>query len=212
MPLEAPTDVRDALDYLLEGPGGRYPFVQDEPLPWSALFTWIACRKIGAVVNPVEAAEVSRSWIDEWQLNKVIIEAFQGMGMDQGAADRGVGLIKLLISHGGGLISPDQPTETSEKRPLQLLQAWLRDADLQRYLGFNRYQGVLWFNKESFEEWIWWAFSLAVIDLTSTTAGPLSDEMMEKIVSGYHLVRRLQQAANASEYQVDKLLEAIQGV
>ena len=95
--------------------------------------------------------------------------------------------------------------------PAQLLQTWLRDAELQRFLSFNRYQTILWFNKESFEEWVWWAFASAVIHLASKSADTPDGVAIELVSSWYHLVQRLRQAAEASEYQVEKLLEAAKG-
>jgi hypothetical protein len=92
---------------------------------------------------------------------------------------------------------------------VQLLQSWLRDAELQRLLGFNRYQSILWFNKESFEEWIWWAFATAVIDLASKTEDTLEKDSAGLVAGWYQLVKRLRQASRSSEYQVEKLLEAV---
>jgi len=42
-------------------------------------------------------------------------------------------------------------------RAYQVLQSLLRDNEVQRFLQVNRYQDVLWFNGEAFEE-------LAVVD------------------------------------------------
>jgi hypothetical protein len=71
-------------------------------MPWSGLYTWIACRRIGAVVNPDQATEIGRSWMDEWQLNKIITEVFKGLGMDQAAAERGTSLVNCSSAMGLG--------------------------------------------------------------------------------------------------------------
>jgi hypothetical protein len=127
--------------------------------------------------------------------------------MDQPAAERGTSLVKLLVSHGAGL--PTQNLEEDQK-PVQVLHTWLRDAELQHLLGFNRYQSVLWFNKESFDEWVWWAFASAVIDLASKTDDALEKDSAALVSAWYQLVEHLRQAASSSEYQVEKLLEAAQ--
>jgi glycosidase len=210
---QAAPEVHDALDYLLAGPKGHSPFAPDDPLTWSGLYIWIACQRIGAAVNPDQTKELSRSWLDEWQLAKIITEVFQGLGMDRAAAERATSLVRLLISYGAGLPAHRMPETKSsgDQWPAQLLHTWLSDADLQRFLSFNRYQSILWFNKESFEEWVWWAFASAVIDLDSHTADTLDEEAKELLTRWHHLVQRLRQAAEASEYQVEKLIEAAKG-
>ena len=210
---QAAPELHDALDYLLAGPRGHSPFAPDDLLTWSGLYTWIACRRIGAVANPAQTKEVSRSWLDEWQLTKIITEVFQGLGMERGTAERGTSLVRLLTSYGAGMPAQSQPeTEPGgDQSPAQLLHTWLSDAELQHLLGFNRYQSILWFNEESFEEWIWWAFASAVIDLASQSAGAMDKEGIKLLSQWYHLVQRLRQAAGASEYQVEKLLEAAKG-
>ena len=202
-----------ALAYLLAGPSGKSPFDREQPFIWSVLHAWIACRRLGSVVNPSDTAEISRSWIDEWQFGKIILEALQGLGVDPTTATEGISLIKLLISHGGWSMTgePHEIEGEIQQMPRQFLQAWLRDAELQRFLGFNRYQGILWFNKESFDKWIWWAFTSGVIDLISRTSEKLDKSTMAEILTRYQIVQRLQQAAEASGYQVERLLEASKG-
>jgi hypothetical protein len=206
---KAAPEVHDALDYLLAGPRGHSPFAPDDPMTWSGLYTWIACRRLGAAVNPAQTAQLSRSWLDEWQLARIITDVFQGLGMGRGAAERGTSLVKLLVSHGAGL--PIEGLPETDQSPAQLLHTWLSDAELQHILGFNRYQSILWFNQESFEEWVWWAFASAVIDLTSKTADTVDEETAKLLIRWYHLIQRLRQAAQVSDYQVEKLLEAAKG-
>jgi hypothetical protein len=210
---QAAPELHDALDYLLAGPRGHSPFAPDDSLTWSGLYTWIACRRMGAVANLTQTNEISRSWLDEWQLARIITEVFQGLGMEREAAERGTRLVRLLTSYGAGF-PVHKPTETEvgeDKSPAQLLHTWLSDAELQHVLGFNRYQSILWFNKESFEEWVWWAFASAVIDLTGRSAVTPDAEVTGPLIQWYHMVQRLRQAAQASEYQVEKLLEAAKG-
>jgi hypothetical protein len=210
---QAAPELHDALDYLLAGPRGHSPFAPDEPMTWSGLYSWIACRRMGAVTNPPQTKELSRSWLDEWQLAKIITEVFQGLGVDRPTAERGTSLVKLLTSYGGALpVQTPQGTELGEDQsPAQILHTWLSDAELQHLLGFNRYQSILWFNKESFDEWIWWAFASAVIDLVSQTADGQDEKVFKLLIRWYHLIQRLRQAAQASDYQVEKLLEVAKG-
>jgi len=85
------------------------------------------------------------------------------------------------------------------------LYAMLREREVQAYLGINRYEDVLWFNHEAFEQWAQWIMLLSTVDL-ATEAG---DDFAEVFVVRYTLVRQWLKAEAASEYQVVKLLEAL---
>ncbi len=81
---------------------------------------------------------------------------------------------------------------------------------MQQFLQVNRYHDVLWFNREAFDQMLGWTLTVAVIE---TAANPLcgADEVVEEIVGCYDIVQQLQQAEEASGYQVEKLLELVQG-
>jgi hypothetical protein len=78
---------------------------------------------------------------------------------------------------------------------------------VQRYLGFNRYQGVLWFNQESFEEWLWWACAAAIIHRSSLQPGELANLAVQDLED---FVRRVKASAMDSGYQVEKLRGGLQ--
>jgi len=96
------------------------------------------------------------------------------------------------------------------KRSYRLLESWFQDGDVQQFLKVNRYRDLLWFNREAFDQMLGWTLSVAVIE---TAANPLcgADEVAEEIVGCYDVVQQLQQAEEASGYQVEKLLELVRG-
>ena len=117
--------------------------------------------------------------------------------------------IKILVSHQKWL----DLSEKQKGRTYSTLRALLNDVEVQRYLGINRYQDVLWFNHESFEQLLWWLFATRVIDLTAGQAGmPEAEgdsaaEVAQAIVDSYDTIKRLQKSELESKYQVEKLLE-----
>ncbi|MCK4316311.1 MAG: hypothetical protein KAX24_11120, partial [Anaerolineae bacterium] len=94
-----------------------------------------------------------------------------------------------------------------KKQAYRVLESWLKDDEMQQFLQVNRYRGVLWFNKEAFEQLLWWMLLVAVVTIS---ADPLRStaEVSQEIVTAYDIVRKLQQAEEESGYQVEKLLEA----
>ncbi len=89
----------------------------------------------------------------------------------------------------------------------QLLEALLRDREMQQLLGVNRYQGVLWFNQQSFERLLWWLLLLAVV-VVSAEPGRTAAERAETIGACYDTTRYLREAAGRARYRVDTLLES----
>jgi hypothetical protein len=211
LPSKVTSEVEAGVAFLLKGRIGKSLFTTKRTLEWSALFIWIACHRLGEVVSRDDAAGISRTWIDEWQLARIIKQAFQDLGADEGNADRFTSLVRLLTSHQGWGqdIHSTQEKADTEKEAVRILQSWLQDGELQRFLGFIRYQDVLWFNKESFEEWLWWAFAAATIQLFSEGHRGAEDDLMTAFQNVYTIVQRLEGAAAESGYQVEKLLEGV---
>ncbi len=178
---------------------------QDSPryFGFSTLLSWAIIFNLGQVMGEQDYRERSRTWIDEWLFGKMIAKTLQDLGIGEGDAWRGVTLVKILSAH--------QDWYTFEapqsKRAFIALQSWLKDGDVRNFLQINRYQDVLWFNKEAFETLIRWMFTLAVV---SVAANPEIQEgdFAENILSHYEVIKQLQKAEQDSEYQLEKLLEA----
>jgi glycosidase len=170
---------------------------------WSRVFAWAFVHALGKLADTADYDEQSRSWIDEWLLGRMIARALQEVGLDETAAARAVVIIKRLTSHQHWFVAQGS-AGTHE-----MLEALLRDSEMQQLLGVNRYQGVLWFNKQSFERLLWWLLLLATIMISADTARAPS-EVTEGIATCYARVRRMRAAAAESGYQVEKLLAVAQ--
>jgi hypothetical protein len=136
-------------------------------------------------------------------LGKLVAGALQDLGLDAGTAWWAVGTVKILISHHSWY----DLDATGPEQAYQVLASWLRDGEVQQFLQVNRYQGVLWFNHEAFEELLGWMLAVAVITVGADHR-QAPGAIAEHIAACYDVVMTLQQAEEASEYQVAKLLEA----
>jgi hypothetical protein len=178
---------------------------------WGTLLAFLFTRPLGKLQyeNPEDAAEQSRTWIDEWLLGKMIAITLQDLGLDEQSAWQSVGLIRLLTGHQAWWNA-----ETTKKdQAVRVLQDWLRDGEIQRYLGINRYQGILWFQKESFETLMWWFYTAAVIDGIASGDEEQADpsSVAKEVVACHDLIAQLLQAEQQSDYQIEKLLAASKG-
>ncbi|MDH7485799.1 MAG: alpha-amylase family glycosyl hydrolase [Anaerolineae bacterium] len=165
---------------------------------WGVLLGWLFTHALGKAVGEEGFAQRSRSWLDEWLLGRIVAGALQDLGLDEGAAWWAVGAIKVLITHQRWF---------EVKQAHQVLETWLRDDDVQRFLHINRYRDVLWFNKEAFDQLLEWMLRVAAVQISAEPALS-AEEIAQGIAACDEAVQRLRQAAEASGYQVAKLLEA----
>ena len=167
-PLPKSPEYSEAIQFLLAGPalskdqadGG---LEGGEAVIWGPLLGWLFTHKLGKLLDQDNYSDQSRTWIDEWLLGKLIASGFKDLGLSETAAWRAVGMVKVLVGQSiwqcGGALEEDQAYQT--------LQSWLKNIDIQSFLGVNRYQGILWFNREAFYELLWWAFAAAVVEITA---------------------------------------------
>jgi len=161
---------------------------------------------LGKVAEPVGYPELSRSWLDEWLLGKLLAGVLRDLGLDEGAAAWAVGVVKILVKHQRWY----EPEASGKEQADQALLSWLKDGEVQRFLQVNRYLGVLWFNHESFGQLLGWMLSLAAVEISANSI--LSPEQAAaELVATYEMVEKLTEAEARSEYQVAKLIEAMRG-
>jgi len=176
---------------------------EEDPLLWGMLFGWLFTHNLGKAAGEEEFAGRSRSWLDDWLLGKIIQQTLEALGMAEAAQEAVTG-VKVMVAHQGWHRTfPAGPDQAA-----QILQTWLRDDDIQRLLRVNRYQGILWFNKEAFDRLLRWMLATAII---TTAANPdlTGKKKATAIATQFKFIEELEKAANKSSYQVEKLLEAV---
>jgi hypothetical protein len=176
------------------------------------MFGWCFVHSLGKILATEGFEQQSRTWIDEWLLGKIMAGVLQDGGLDEASAWRAVAMVKLLTEHQLWFKeSKYEPADKGERKPAQateqarqVLASLLQDSEVQQFMQVNRWQGVLWFNKEAFERLLEWLLVLATVD---AQRHELADQVARRIAERYGIVRELLQAEEASGYQVEKLLE-----
>jgi glycosidase len=171
-----------------------------DPALWGSLLGWLMVHGLGQVVADAHAEQHSRSWLDEWLLGRIIADTLQAVQLDASAAADGVRLIKLLTSQQNWWRMPGgAPADRT-------MAALLADSDVQQFLRVNRYQDVLWFHKESFEQLLWWLLAVAVVQI-SANRQQTATERAAQVAACYMVVQTLQRAAERSGYKLERLLD-----
>ena len=164
---------------------------------------WNDLRLIGRVKSSQkDYPEIGLSWMEEWGISKIVQTTFEDLGYDEEEASRGLTILRLLINQQNWIMDQDL---ASARRTLE---TWLSSDEIRRFLNINRYKEILWFNKEAFEALLWWMMTIGLLSLTSEPDRSHT-EIVEKVIQAFQLIKDLLIAEEASEYQVEKLLEAL---
>jgi glycosidase len=202
--------ISPAIKYLNAGEAN--PWIIGDEHAWGILLGWLFTHDLGRVVVEEDTNEISRSWMDEWLFGKIITSVLIDLGLDELTARRSVTVGKQLITNHDWWQALGAKNSKAEQQTCayHLLQKLLEDRESQTYLGVNRYQDVLWFNKEAYDDLLWWLFAVSVVELTSQeTQTELSKAAIQKIVACHEVIKLLQDAERNSAYQVEKLLAAL---
>ncbi len=192
-----PKGVKAAAEYL-------HKKLTDSTATWATLLGWLFVHALGKVVNQKGFAEQSRTWIDEWRLGKTIFGVLTGLGLEEGAAVSSLTVIKWLTGHQRWF----EAKPVNQKSAHAKLELLLKDGDLREFLQINQCKDIWWFNKEAFEEMLWWLMMVAALTIGSDPLRPVN-AVIEELERCYSMIQGWQQAEEKSEYQVGKLLEAI---
>jgi glycosidase len=210
-PLPRSRKYQQAMKYLHAGNPKTSPWRNGDAYAWGVILGWMTISKLGMVVSETGYEEISRSWIDEWMLNKILVSTLNNLGLDDRSNWRAVTLVKLLTSHHAWwrIINP-YPQKTNVKAGNQILTRILSDNDAQGFLGVNRYQDILWFNKESFEDLMWWLFITATVEISSQYyQTDQNKEVGMSILGCYNEISSLVDCAEASGYKLERLLDLV---
>jgi len=217
-----PADFTQALAYLelnSKTPSNGKNLTSGDPRAWGVLLSWLLTHAIGkcfTAVN-VEADELSRVWMDDWLLGKVLQNTLVDLGIDRYTAGKMIDLVRVLVAHHSWWKEVIPTKGKAKARPkdntYRLLQTWLNDDGFQIFIGMNRYNEIVWFNKEAFDEMLWWLYVIAIVEIQA--AEDLSKKkstarVVDQITACYTVIRKLQAAEADSEYQVERLLKAAQ--
>jgi len=171
-------------------------FIENEDKFWEILISWMLIHELGKIAGEEDFEDLSRSWIDEWLLGKIMNSVFQKTGLNESQSWQALVIVKILCS------SQNWSKNISKKKqPLyQLLNTLLEDPLVQQYLQVNRHQDILWFNKESFASLAGWLFAVGVLDCLIKNDPKLIGQL-------FSIVETLFEIGEVSGYRVDALLE-----
>ena len=193
-----PKGVKAAAEYL-------HKKLTDSTTTWATLFGWLFVHVLGKVVNQREFAGQSHTWIEEWGFTKTILGVLRDLGLEEAAAWNSLTVIKWLTSYQRWF----EVKPSGQEQAYGILELLLKDSDVQQFLQVNQCNDIWWFNKEAFEEMLWWLMMVAALTIGSDPLRPVN-AVVEELQKCYSIIQTWQGAEEKSEYQVEKLLSALQ--
>jgi hypothetical protein len=174
---------------------------QDRPVAMGTLLSWLFVHSLGRLVDDAGFAQVSRQWIDRLLLDRAITRALLDGGLHPGAASYALQTVRVLTRHQGWW----HRSASDRSSAYRSLASWLDDSDVRQLVQANRHDGILWFNKESFEHMLRW---MLVTALVTAHAGRDDEEptLACRAAEAYAVVEELRQVAEESDYRLDSLL------
>lgn len=85
---------------------------------------------------------------------------------------------------------------------------FMENKDVRKYIQVNRHEGVLWYNKESFEKLLDWLFIIDVVVMVSKPKLPVRN-IAENTKNNFIVMKDLIKNSKDSEFQLERLLEIL---
>ena len=167
---------------------------------WGIIFSYLIVHQLGRFESDDNYKLLSRSLFDEWRLSKYINKTLNDLRKDK--KDERVevdSIIKLMI----GLQDWSNLVINGKKDLYSAFQLFFSDPEVQQYLKVNRYQQLLWYNAELFDNFIKWMWTIAIIELFVKSKDDVNEEL-KKLLDYYLIIKKVSKTTN---FQVARLLD-----
>ncbi|MCL2804744.1 MAG: alpha-amylase family glycosyl hydrolase [Treponema sp.] len=139
---------------------------------------------------------------DHWDLGRKLREIYQSLGATEQEAWRITDITKAVLSRAGSIAKIKWTGAPSEFAALIIEQNYL-DEDFRRILGINFFDDIAWFNKEGFEDALFYS---SLLFMAEGTVEISYEERIERISGIYEALTK---AEEKSEYRLDYLLDTL---
>ena len=167
---------------------------------WGIIFSYLIVHQLGRFESNDNYKLLSRSLFDEWRLSKYINNKLNDLSKGKKVKRLKVDLIiKVMV----GLQDWSNSVINGKKDLYSAFQLFFSDPEVQLYLKVNRYQQLLWYNAELFDNFIRWMWLIAIIELLAKPIGDANEEL-RTLLDYYVIIKKVSKTTN---FQVIKLLD-----
>lgn len=134
---------------------------------------------------------------DELRLAKAFEDVFQQANLSEEKRRADLSLLKILLA--GNIFR-----EADEQNPKRALGKLLDRDEVKIFIKMNDYEGITYYNKERFEEWLSWQFTAACLQVPLQTKKTDGADV-SKIENLSKLVQEILLSSDESQYQLERL-------
>ncbi|NPV56541.1 MAG: alpha-amylase, partial [Anaerolineae bacterium] len=177
----------------------------DDRTTWLMMLGLIFTQEIGRLGGTTDFKIQTQSWMVEWTLERILEETYAQFVGDGSEARQMAAKVELLTGvHDWYKSARIQPLHT-------ILKNWFQDINIQKWLGVNRYQDMLYYNEEAMQEFIGWMQLMAVFYPASNLNRPDSITM-ETVIGASQVVDQIKRLEIRAQFQVQKMLDLSRSV
>jgi glycosidase len=166
------------------------------------LITWAFIGQIGHYQDTDLDGMRSQTRADEWQFYKGFAQTLKDLEISEEDSLRSVQLLKLITTQ------QDWYNNASRLSIPEIVSGWFSIPEIQSFLQFNRFEGILWYNRDAFATLIWSMMTIAVLR-TRALPDSTENEALETLLGSHEVMKTLQKADKNSAYQVENLIAYI---
>src|SRR5579884_1649510 len=161
---------------------------------WATVVAWAALASLGELLDPADSAQGATRLLDALKLRQPMADGFSQFGLEGEDRWRAAARVRVLLANEAWLPG----AERSARSPY----SWLHDPDVAWLINVHEYEGVRYFNKESYECLLWWMALPALVRIAEspTTEAKAVAELESQLRSRIN-------AAEQAGYQVMSLFE-----
>ncbi|MCX6054697.1 MAG: alpha-amylase family glycosyl hydrolase [Chloroflexi bacterium] len=173
--------------------------VLESKIRWFTLITWSVVSNLGDLQTEEDPENVALSWMEDWNLSKTFEETLQKSGFSPAEIHQSILSLRLSVKFKNWYESnKGESTQT-------ILAQWLSTSEIQHYIKINRYNEVLWYNRESFGDLLWWMNLLPYLQIQYSKNASRAASV-ESILGVSEIIQKIRSLDKKSEYQVNQLV------
>jgi glycosidase len=174
--------------------------LESDPRSQYVLMIWAFLSNLAGPGNKTEAQELNREIAQRKPVVNLVKQTMGQLGFSDYESWKATQAIQALII--------DLQPMDAEANAKSLLEKWVSEPAVTSYLEINEYNSIRWFNKEHFENLLWYQRAARLLTL-SIDQGTDPAETLEAVLRQERLFTEISDAEAGSDYQLDKLIELL---
>jgi len=168
------------------------------------LLSWVFIGQLGKAKTKADPELLSQAWAEEWQLYKTLTSTLVQMELPESEISNALKALRLITSQ------QDWYVQMGKKPFPEIAKTWFSNPEIQSFLQVNRFEDILWYNRECFADFLWWMALVALICCEMQPQFSRND-VAETLLGSYEILQSLIKADKVSDSQVEKLLDGLIG-